>query len=134
MFYAVRLKSSRQPTDPALYTCLILSAGFTSVFSDPIAAFGGAGWRLWCGRPRLRRGAEGIGSCLETPTYNRCAGVALIFHFPPSPSLAFTSSSDPKNPANEFCSPLGRLRVCRKSRCRNWSVEEITAAPIGRYS
>jgi len=64
----------------------------------------------------------------------KCAGVALIFHFRPERNLTFTSSSDPKNPAKEFWSALGRLRVCRKSRCRNWSVEEITAAPMGRYS
>jgi hypothetical protein len=34
--------------------------------------------------------------------YNKCAGVALILHLPPPRSLAFTSSSDPKNPAKEF--------------------------------
>src|SRR5665213_493356 len=66
--------------------------------------------------------------------YRRCAGVALIFHLFRERSVVFTSSSEPKNPAKEFCSVRGRLRVCRKSRWRNWSVEEMTAEPIGRYS
>jgi hypothetical protein len=63
--------------------------------------------------------------------------VDVVFHVAfhlPRRSLAFTSSSDPKKPAKEFCSTRGRFRDCRKSRCRNWSVEEITAAPIGLYS
>ena len=49
-------------------------------------------------------------------------------------SRRFTSSSDPKNPANEATRCFGRRSLWRKSRCRNWSVEAIAAAPIGRYS
>jgi hypothetical protein len=60
--------------------------------------------------------------------------VARNFHGRRERNRKFTSSREPKNPAKDVRRRSGRLRLWRKSRWRNWSVEAIAAAPMGRYS
>jgi hypothetical protein len=66
--------------------------------------------------------------------HNKWAGVGRGLSCGSECKYTFTSSSDPKNPANAWFRWAGRRRDWRKSRARNWSVKEMTAVPRGRYS
>lgn len=51
--------------------------------------------------------------------HRKCAGVHTSRHRSRTRNATFTSSSDPKNPANACSRCEGRLRACRKSLGRN---------------